>query len=117
MEEEIKYRVEVDEERKTFIDPKTGKEWPVYFEEPEDFTVIERLVELLNEECRKRLIPCVTRVVRAHRPDGCNSMVSAVIPGPRAPSVMHKLAREAQGQSLDEEPGTPLLAALKALLR
>lgn len=116
MEKHIKYQVEVDEERKTLIDPETGKEWPVYFEQPEDFTVIERLVEQLNEECRKRLIPCVIRVVKAHRPNGCDSMVSAVIPGPRAPSSMHKLAREAQGQSLSEEPGACLLAALKALL-
>ena len=113
MEKEIKCRVRVDEERKTFIDPETGKEWPVYFEQPEDFTVVERLVEQLTEECRKRLIPCVIRVVKAHRPDCCDNMVAAVIPGPRAPLTMHNLVREAKG----EEPGAHLLAALKALLK
>lgn len=116
MEKSIKYQVEVDEERKTFIDPETGKEWPVYFDQPEDFEVIERLAELLTEERRKRLIPLVIRVVSAHRPGDCDNKVCAVLPGPRAPLSMHKLVREAQGQTLIEGSGAHLLACLKALL-
>ena len=117
MEKSTEYRVEVDEERKTFTDPETGKEWPVYFDQPEDFEVIESLVEQLNEECRKRLIPCVIWVVSSHHPDGCNNRVSACLPGPRAPLSIRKLALEAQGQSPIEGSGAHLLAALKALFK
>ena len=92
----IRCTVEVDELRKTITDPKTGKDWPIYFEEPEDFEVISRILTQLYEECSKRNLPMFCRVVRAHRPTSFTSSVVGVLPGPRAPKKMHALARTVQ---------------------
>lgn len=111
----ISCSVEVDKVRQTITDPRTGKDWPIYFEEPEDFEVIDNLLAQLSKECEKRMIPCVASVVRSHRPNECGVVTVGIVPGPRALRKTHLLFSMAKDQER-EASSTIFLDLLRNLI-